>query len=359
MTDFSPLARVVDGLIDSGAEIGAGVSVWQDGREVANLAAGTRNAASDPWEPDTLVLTYSTAKPFAALAALTAVADGAIGLDQPIADVWPAYAAHGKGRTTMRHALSHQAGLYVFPEAAASIDALDSESLIDSLADATPLHPPGAGIGEHALTYGHLLDGVVRHATGETLVDRFGALARQSGWDLHLTVAEEDLSRVADLAYLEPGWREAHLGDPTNALGAVLGRPAGVLDLDVVNSRAWRTGSFPAIGLHATASALAGFYAHVLDPQGPVARRLGAELHHEYVTTQVSGRDLVLGFDVGWTLGFQRDDIEIGMGGVGGSSAWLNFDRGQAVAYVTRGLKDHDRVDIVSDELDRLQSQAS
>jgi len=359
MTDFSSLTGVVGGLVDSGAEIGAGLSVWQDGREVVNLAAGTRNAAGDPWELDTLVMTYSTAKPFAALAALTAVADGAIGLDQPIAEVWPEYAAHGKGRTTMRHALSHQAGLYVFPEEAASIDALDAAALIDSLARATPLHPPGEGIGEHALTYGHLLDGVVRHATGETLADRFGALAAQSGWDLHLTVTERDLARVADLAYLEPGWREAHLGDPTNVLGAVLGRPAGVLDLDVVNSRAWRTGSFPAIGLHATASALAGFYAQLLDEDGPVARRLGPVLHHEYVTTQATGRDLVLGFDVGWTLGFQRDDIEIGMGGVGGSSAWLNFDRGQAVAYVTRGLKDHERVDVVSDELDRLQSEGS
>jgi CubicO group peptidase (beta-lactamase class C family) len=354
MSDYSSLARVVDGLVDSGAEIGAGLSVWQDGSEVVSLAAGTRNAAGDPWELDTLVLTYSTAKPFAALAALTAVADGAIGLDQPIAEVWPAYAAHGKGHTTMRHALSHQAGLYVFPEEAASIDAMDADGLIDSLARATPLHPPGEGIGEHALTYGHLLDAVVRHATGETLIDRFATLAHESGWDLHLTVAEEDLSRVADLAYLEPGWRESHLGDPTNALGAVLGRPAGVLDLDLVNSRAWRTSSFPAIGLHATASALAGFYARVLDEDGPVARRLGPDLHREYVTVQASGRDLVLGFDVGWTLGFQRDDIEIGMGGVGGSSAWLNFDRGQAVAYVTRGLKDHDRVDIVSDELDRL-----
>ena len=102
-------------------------------------------------------------------------------------------------------------------------------------------------------------------------------------------------------------------------MGAVLSRPAGVLDLDLVNSRAWRTGSFPAINLHATASALAGFYAHVLDEDGPVARRLGPDLHREYATLQVSGPDLVLGFDVGWTLGFQRDSIEIGMGGVGGS----------------------------------------
>ena len=354
MPDFSTVATVLEGLVESGAEIGAGVSVWQDGHEVVNAVAGTRNAAGDPWQLDTLVMTYSTAKPFAALAALTAVADGAIGLDQSIADVWPAYPAHGKGATTLRHVLSHQAGMYVFPEEALSIDALDTEGLIDSLASAVPLHPPGEGAGEHALTYGHLLDGVVRHATGESLTDRFSALARENGWDLHLTVAEHDLSRVADLDYLEPGWPESHLGDPTTLMGAVLSRPAGVLDVDLVNSRAWRTGSFPAINLHATASALAGFYAHLLDEDGPVARRLGTDLHREYTTLQVSGTDLVLGFEIGWTLGFQRDPTEIGMGGVGGSSAWLAYDKDQSCAYVTRGLKDHDRVDIISDELDRL-----
>lgn len=359
MPDFSSIAATLDELVESGAEIGAGVSVWQDGEEVVNATAGTRNAAGDPWRSDTLVMTYSTAKPCAALAALTVVADGAIGLDQPISDVWPEYAALGKGSTTLRHVLSHQAGMYVFPEEAASLDALDTVALIDALAAAPPLHPPGEGIGEHALTYGHLLDGVVRHATGDTLVDRFAVLARESDWDLHLSLTEAELPRVADLAYLEPDWPETHLGDPSSLMGAVLSRPAGVLDVDLVNSRAWRTGSFPAIGLYATASALGSFYAHVLDADGPVAQRLGADLHREYTALQASGRDQVLGFDLGWTLGFQRDSIEIGMGGVGGSSAWLNIDRRQAVAYVTRGLKDHDRIDIISDELDRLFLQHS
>ena len=266
------------------------ISVWQDGDEVVNATAGTCNAVGDAWQLDTLVMTYSTAKPFAALAALTAVADGAIGLDQPIAEVWPEYAVHGKGGTTLRHVLSHQAGMYVFPEEALSIDALDTEGLIDSLARAVPLHPPGEGAGEHALTYGHLLDGVVRRATGETLTDRFSRLALENGWDLHLAVAEHDLPRVAELDYLERGWPKTHLGDPTSLMGAVLSRPARVLDLDLVNSSAWRTGSFPAIDLHATASALAGFYAHVLDADGPVARRLGPELHREYTTLQVTGR---------------------------------------------------------------------
>ncbi len=80
----------------------------------------------------------------------------------------------------------------------------------------------------------------------------------------------------------------------------------------------------------------------------------GHDPNHQHVTSQATGPDLVLGQDVSWTLGFLRDSIEIGMGGVGGSSGWLAFDRAQAVAYVTRGLKDHDRADMISAELSRL-----
>ncbi len=145
--------------------------------------------------------TYSVAKPFAALAALTAVAEGAIGLDQPITDVWPEFGAHGKSATTLRHVLSHQSGVFAFPESAASIDPLDGEALVDALADAVPYHPPGEGVAEHALTYGHLLHGVVQRATGEGLAERFATLASTYGWDLHLSVPAADLPRVADLAY--------------------------------------------------------------------------------------------------------------------------------------------------------------
>ncbi len=51
-------------------------------------------------------MTYSVAKPFAALTVLDVVAAGALGLDQPVAEVWPEYAAHGKQATTVRHVLS-------------------------------------------------------------------------------------------------------------------------------------------------------------------------------------------------------------------------------------------------------------
>jgi len=351
---FRSLQSLLEDSVDEGHEIGAGLCVWYEGREVVDLSVGTRNAAGDPWTSDTLVHTYSTAKPFAALGLLRLVAQGVVGLDTLVAERWPAFAVNGKQHTTVRHLLSHQSGVWAFPSSVVDLDPLDDEGLIACLADAVPSHAPGDGIGEHVLTYGHLLDGVARSTTGDKLADLFEEVAQEAGWDIHLRLTDADLPRVADLVHLSPGWPQTYFGDLEQPLARALGRPQGLLAVDVLNSRRWRTGSFPAIGLHATAHALGSFYAHVLDPDGPVARLLGPALHEAFTTVQVEGHDRVLDREVAWTLGMQRDEQELGMGSVGGSSAWLSLDKGYACAYVTRGLGTNARVDAVWDELERL-----
>ena len=170
----------LDGLVEAGLEVGAAVAVVRDGVVEIDHCVGTTNG-SDAWRSDTLVMTFSVAKPFAALAFLDAVADGLLSLDQPVATVWPEFARHGKEATTMRHLLSHQAGLPVFPPGAAAVGYDDRETLVALLADSAPLHPPGEGVAEHALTYGHLLDEVLRRATGEPLADRFARVAPITG----------------------------------------------------------------------------------------------------------------------------------------------------------------------------------
>ena len=109
----------------------------------------------------------------------------------------------------MRHLLSHQAGLPVFPPVARDVGYDDREALVALLADSAPLHPPGEGVAEHALTYGHLLDEVLRRATGEPLADRFARVAGAAGWDLHLQVTDHDLPRVATVEDPDGTWASA------------------------------------------------------------------------------------------------------------------------------------------------------
>ncbi len=249
----------------------------------------------------------------------------------------------------MRHLLSHQAGLPAFPEQALQVEYDDREALVGLLADAAPIHPPGGGVAEHALTYGHLLDEVLQRATGEPLAERFARIAGTAGWDLHLRVEEHDLARVAMLVEPTGRWQLDYLEDPR--WGPALGRPPGLLEPDVLNSDRFRRTSFPAVALHATALSLATFYDDVTRPDGLVAERLGHDLWRAYVEPAATGHDLVLDRPVTWTLGFQLDEedgrVELGMGGAGGCSAWAEPAARYGAAYVTRGLGGHDRGEAV------------
>jgi CubicO group peptidase (beta-lactamase class C family) len=344
-----PLASLLDSWAAEGTEPGAAVCVVRDGEVEVDHRVGTRDGVV-PWDAETLVMTYSIAKPFAALTVLSAVADGALGLDQQVAELWPEYAAAGKAGTTVRHVLSHAAGLAAFPEAADDVAFDDREALVGLLAAAAPAHEPGRGVAEHALTYGHLCDEILRRATGEDLARRFAGIAAAHDWDLHLRVAPRDLGRVADVTIVDPTWPGRYLADPR--WGPALGRPSGLCDPEVLNSERFRTTSFAAISMHASARGLARFYADLLPADGPVATLLGPDLHAAYVGPAATGHDGVLDRAVTWTLGFQVDDEGIGMGGAGGSSAWWSFGGGYAAAFVTRGLGDHARSDAVWDALE-------
>ena len=185
----------------------------------------------------TLVMTFSVAKPFAALAFLDAVGDGAVGLDQPVASVWPAFGCLGKDVATIA-AFSPTRRVSRRSRRRPSTSGTTTARLLwTSWGSTDPIHRPGDGLAEHALTSGHLLDEVLRRATGEPLVERFARLVDQAGWDLHLRVEEHDLTRIARL--VEPGgtWRSGYLDDPR--WGPALGRPPGLLNVDVLNSEAF------------------------------------------------------------------------------------------------------------------------
>lgn len=332
------MSRTLQELLDGLGDPGAAACVVRDGAVVDEGVTGTLDGTR-PWTSDTLVMTYSCAKPLAALTVLTAVRDGALRLDQQVSDLWPAYAAHGKQATTVRHVLAHQAGLPAFPEAAADVAFDDREALVALLEDAVPVHAPGHACAEHALTYGHLCDQLVRLATGEDLASRFALLAAEHGWDLHLRVAERDLTRVADPVAHDPDWPARYADDPR--WGPAMTRPPGLLDPEVLAGTRWRATPFPAVNLHASARGLATFYGALMG--GEVEALLGRDLYREYVGPQVTGHDLLLDREVTWTLGFQTDEDEIGMGGAGGCNGWWSFRGGYGAAFVSRGLGGHDR----------------
>ncbi|MFF3866141.1 serine hydrolase domain-containing protein [Micromonospora sp. NPDC001898] len=345
---YDAVRQVFQQLLDDGRETGAGVSVWRDGREVVRLSGGWADPERRrPWRDDTLVQPYSLSKTFATLAALIAVRDGALSLDEPIATYWKQYGVRGKERTTLRQVLTHQAGQPRFPAEAAALDLLDDTALRASLAEAAPEYVPGTSLGEHALTYGHLIDGILRAATGSTLQEVYDGVVRPAlGLDAWFGVPDGALDRVADLEYASPDWPRRLHAAPWLRI------PAGVLDIARANSRIWRQSVFAAVNLHTTATAMAGFFAHLTSDDGPLRQLLGTHLHAELLRSQVTGHDEVFGTRLTWTLGFVRDRGKIAKGGIGGSAAWWSLTHRHACAYLTRRLDDHSRAAAIAAALD-------
>jgi len=153
-------------------ELGASVSIWQNGVEILNLSQGYMDRSRDRiWNADTLAPVWSATKGPAAVCCLMALNEAHLPLDCPVSEVWPEFVGGGKAEMTFAHLLSHTAGLCALDE---RVSIFDYEAVIDALEEQTPLWEPGTKQGYHARTFGFLMDEIVRRITGlESLGDYF------------------------------------------------------------------------------------------------------------------------------------------------------------------------------------------
>ena len=76
-----------------GREVGAAVSVFEDGEEVLSLHGGFRDAAQgEPWDDSTLVLVWSATKAPASACVLHAIHSAGLDLETTVAEFWPEFA---------------------------------------------------------------------------------------------------------------------------------------------------------------------------------------------------------------------------------------------------------------------------
>jgi CubicO group peptidase (beta-lactamase class C family) len=342
-------------LLADGAETGAGVCVYLGAEPVVDLWGGWADTArTRPWSRDTVVPTYSVTKAPAAVALLTVVDRGLVGLDDPVESVWPEYGAAGKSATTVRHLLAHRAGLPAFPEPRDDPAAWsDWADLTAMLARARPEWEPGTAHAEHALTYGHLLGEVVRRVDGRTLGQVWrDDVAAPWALDFQIGLRDDEAARVAELEYATPDWPAEAGGAPGSMRERAVGNPAGARDLAVLSSDVWRRCEIPAVNGHGTARAVARFYAGVT---GQLDRPLLSDrLRGELLTPVATGHDALLDREVTWGLGVQFDESYVGMGGLGGSDGLADLRRGYSYGYVTRRLDDHDRSVALTDAIEAV-----
>src|SRR5581483_5090269 len=145
-------------------ELGAAISIWQNGKPVLDLYGGFRDARREQkWTADTLVLIWSATKGIGSACLLHVLQEHKIDLERRAGEFWPEFAQSGKATVTLAQLLSHQAGLAALDD---KVDILDYDGVIAALEKQEPNWPPGTAHGYHARTFGFLLDELVRRISG-------------------------------------------------------------------------------------------------------------------------------------------------------------------------------------------------
>lgn len=153
-------------------EVGARVSVIQDGRVACDLWGGHRDAErTQPWLADTLVCTMSVSKGASALCAHVLADRGALDYEAPVARYWPEFGKNGKADITVEQLLSHLAALNMIDDAEPD-DALHWGRILPKVEAQAPNWEPGTRGTYHSVTYGFLVGELVRRVSGRP-IDRF------------------------------------------------------------------------------------------------------------------------------------------------------------------------------------------
>lgn len=152
------------------------VCLRHNGRVVLNRAIGHGwgNAPTDPPDAekvpvgtDTPFCVYSAAKGIAATVVHMLVERGAFSLDDRVCQYLPTFTRHGKDRITIRHVMTHSAGLPFATGPRPDVTrADDHDYACEKLAELRPLYRPGLVHMYHALTWGPLIREIVWRATG-------------------------------------------------------------------------------------------------------------------------------------------------------------------------------------------------
>jgi CubicO group peptidase (beta-lactamase class C family) len=324
-------------------EVGAAVSVLVDGVAVLDLQGGWADeAGARPWAADTLVNHYSAGKPFVALLALQLVDAGHLGLDDPIAAVWPEFGVGTKADATLRQALCHQAGVPALDATLRDDDLWSWDRMVTALAATDGWWVPGTRHGYHTNTYGFLLGEVVRRVTGELPGDRLRTIAGGVGADVWCGLPDAEHARCADVIWAL-GDVSGHFdaaGLEGDALMEAMSyfNPPGLSSIGVVNTAAWRRAQVPSTNGHSTATGIARLYGALLEP----GRLLSPELLAEATRAQSTGWCPMLHEDVSFGLGFQPSTprrpfgspSSFGHFGTGGAVGFADPEAGVAFGYV-------------------------
>jgi CubicO group peptidase (beta-lactamase class C family) len=359
--EFWPVAQALLGQVRRHGG-GAAVCVYHRGVKVVDAWAGTRDEEGRAWNADTMAMSFSTSKGIVATLLHVLADRGLLHYDDPVAKHWPEFAQAGKQAITVRHVLSHRAGL---PQIRPLVDRaeriLDWDYMVRALERARPRLRPGEDSAYHAFTFGWLAGELVQRVARRPLPEVIRSeLVEPLGLDgLYIGAPAEAKLRAATLARPEVSfprlvelfasrpfvetlgraWRTARIPiDPELVHDALV--PAG--DASVLFEPRMLDTPVPAANGLFTARSLARVYA-ALAGGGKIdgVRLLSRDTLRRATEVQTRARDRVLLLPMHWRLGWHSaftagGRLATGFGhfGYGGSGAWADPRSELALAMV-------------------------
>ena len=338
-------------------ELGASVSIWQDGKPLVDLYGGFRDRRREhPWTTDTIVLVWSATKGIGSACVLHVLQENKIDIDRCVAEFWPEFAQAGKDKITLAQLLSHQAGLCALDR---PVDVLDYSAVIGALEAQRPLWPPGTAHGYHARTFGFLLDELVRRIAGKPLADYWRQIFGEPlKLDLWIGLPEKENPRVATMYPAKAGRAQeprqfyVDLTTPATLARKTFTSPHGLHAVSAMNDISVRAQPIVSFGGIGSAAALAKFYSMLANGGKFDGRVFFSEKTIEWMTTTLAdGIDRVFQIPTAFSAGFMKDaetakrrvfgrsPNAFGHPGAGGSHAFADPENKIAFAYVMNQME--------------------
>lgn len=209
-TTDSPLVEdAIAAMIGDGREIGLQVCAYLYGELAVDCWGGLADPESgQDVKGDTLFNVFSVTKAVAATALHIQAARGLVDYEAKVTDYWPEYAQNGKQATTVRHILTHRAGVPQMPNGVTPELMCDWDWMTSRIAALEPIAPPGEKALYLSMTFGWLVGELVRRT--DPAQRPIGQFAREEialplkAPDLWIGLPDSELPRVAVLTNSAP-----------------------------------------------------------------------------------------------------------------------------------------------------------
>jgi CubicO group peptidase (beta-lactamase class C family) len=346
-------------------EGGGQLCVYRHGQKVVDVWAGRDKLNDRPYGEDTIAIIMSCTKGATAAVVHRLAERGLIDYEAPVADYWPAFAAAGKGDARIWQLMSHSVGLPgVDPDSGLTAkDMLSLDRHEAALEAMAPLWAPGASCHYHPITYGSLLDAVVRRVSGKSVSQLLAEeISGPLGLDFWIGLPLEQDSRVAPHFQPTPGLTADQIAALLTGFGidtetrlartVLLSLQHTAELIEDMNNRDVRAAQVPAGNGIANAASLAKMYAAMIGEVDGI-RLLKPETVDRARTLRTGAMvpagdlgKLQLGLPTRYGLGYQlaREPTEMlgegsfGHDGAGGRIAFAHPESGTAAAYVANTM---------------------